>query len=273
MEGMAVSKQAGLFDASTVIAADPKLDTGGADLRLSIVGEIQPGSFREIQDQLEAHPKAKTTHVSLHSPGGSVFEGFAIYAALDRHPSEISVEIAGLAASIASVIAMAASPGKIRMHQLGRIMIHQSRGPAFGTWSDMEQMKALLRDLDGASVEAYGRHASMTAAGIEAAMDATTWYGAKEALAAGLISEVVQGPDVTNRLDLRTLADVEVPEGVRQLFDRTRPAPCNETTTSSVYSEVLLHIQRGAPAVLPIAPSYGLMGEVREALAWLKETA
>lgn len=242
-------------------------------VQLSIIGSIYDFTFKDLRDRMAEEDVRSATNldVVLHSPGGSVFAGFAIFAELDRHPATVSVDIRGLAASIASVIAMAAAPGRISMHKLGRIMIHQARAGVFGTEQDMQDMQVVLRDLDKAIRGAYTRHVKWDDAKLMEAMKATTWLDATAAKKAGFISNIVEGPDAAARLDLEPLAEIGVPDDVRRLYDETIAPPDTDTTTS-IYSEVLLHLQNGARPKQP-APSSELLAEVRRGLDWLKEKA
>lgn len=260
---MAQDRQRTLFD---VQAQD-----GAA--QLSIIGSIYDFTFKDLRDRMSEDDVKDATDINvvLHSPGGSVFAGFAIFAELDRHPATISVDIRGLAASIASVIAMAADDGRIRMHKLGRVMIHQARAGVYGTEQDMKDMQVVLRDLDKAIRGAYARHTKWSDEKLAEAMKTTTWLDAKKAKAAGFIDEIVEGPDAAARLDLEPLAELGIPDDVRRLYDETIAPPENETTTS-LYQEVLLHLQNGVRPRQP-APSSELLAEVRRGLDWLKEKA
>src|SRR6478609_1263538 len=96
-----------------------------------------------VQDKLSANPKAKTIKILLNSPGGDAFEGLAIQSLLRRHGARIEVEVVGLAASAASIIAMAGD--EISMHEGSLMMVHQP-----WTWSvgDASDMRATADFLD-----------------------------------------------------------------------------------------------------------------------------
>lgn len=104
----------------------------------------------------------KPLTVEINSPGGNYFEGVAIYNLLRRHDAEIRVEVLGIAASAASVIAMAGD--EIAIAHNAEIMIHEAQGLFIGTKTDMKAAFETLEHLDNAMCETYaarsGREAS-----------------------------------------------------------------------------------------------------------------
>lgn len=126
----------------------------------------------------------------LHTPGGEVFDGIAIYNALKSRP-DVSVRIEGLAASIGSVIAMAASPGQLQIAKRARMMIHDGFSMAVGNAADM---RALADQLDAESDNIAGIYADRTGkpqAYWRELMRAETWYDGQQAVDAGLADLVI----------------------------------------------------------------------------------
>ena len=216
-------------------------------LSLDVIGSVFDFTYREIRKTLAEAQNIQRIRTTIHSPGGSAFAGFAIFAELQSHAAPVEVRITGLAASIASVIAMAAEPGAIKIHNLGRIMIHEARAGTFGTARDHEESRELLRSLDQGIASAYAEHSSWSEARILAAMAKTTWMTAQEAKKAGFVDEIIKGPDATNRLDLSPLDEFGVPEEVRQLYGL---APRNRYQTLA--EEVCRHLA-SEPAAIPAA--------------------
>lgn len=137
----------------------------------------------------------KTSAIELHinSPGGSVFDGVAIFTALVNHPARVEVVIDAVAASAASFIAMAGE--KITMAKHARMMIHDASGMCWGRAKDMREMADLLDSLSDTIAEAYYDRAGGTVAEWRAIMEETDkWYTAKQAVAAGL-ADAIQGED------------------------------------------------------------------------------
>src|SRR5690606_2370550 len=121
----------------------------------------------------------------------SVFEGNAIYNALVRHPARAEADIDGIAASIASVIAMAGE--RIHIAANAFIMVHNPRGVVWGEAADMRKMAGTLDTVRGSLVGTYARRTGRDTAQIEAWMDAETWFNAEEAVEFGFADEIVEG--------------------------------------------------------------------------------
>ena len=208
--------QTDLFPGKTPPTSGPKVSAVAA-VPIEIVGQIGwDVDAKEIRSQITAaDPKAEIA-VSLHSPGGSIFDGYLIHNSLRDHPGPVSVKIMGLAASAGSWIPLAADPGQIRMHKLAQLMIHKGRGGAFDTADGLERHAALLRTLDDQMAALYAARTGLESDAILDMMDAETYMTTEEALEAGFVDEIVEGSLPENRLDLSSLADV--PEAVAQLF-------------------------------------------------------
>lgn len=144
----------------------------------------------------------------LNSPGGDVFDGLAIYNALKARGG-VSVYIDGLAASIASVIAMAADPGQLAIAKTASMMIHDGMGMAIGSADDMRKLATVLDtesdNIAGIYAERTGRDASHW----RALMRDETWFKGQQALDAGL-ADVLSGPgsQPINQWDLSIFAGV-----------------------------------------------------------------
>jgi ATP-dependent protease ClpP protease subunit len=123
-------------------------------------------------------------NLRINSPGGDVFDGVAIYNLLRSHRAEVHVIVDGLAASIASVIAMAGDT--ITMGAGTQMMVHDPHGVAIGGAEDMRSFADLLDKTAGEIAGFYTRKAGGTVAEWQAVMDAETWYTGPEAVAAGL---------------------------------------------------------------------------------------
>lgn len=132
---------------------------------------------------------APRMRVRINSPGGSVFEGIAIANALRLHPADVTVQIDGIAASIASVIAMAGD--RVVMMPQSQLMIHDASGLCMGNATDMAEMAALLDRQSDNIADVYATRAGGTREEWRERMRAETWYLAGEAVAAGLADEAV----------------------------------------------------------------------------------
>ncbi|MGW3144845.1 head maturation protease, ClpP-related [Streptomyces sp. NPDC001177] len=135
---------------------------------------------------------AKSLRVRVNSPGGSVFEGIAIANALRSHPAQVTVQVDGIAASIASVIAMAGD--RVEMAPNTMLMIHDASGLCMGNASDMEEMAELLDLISDNIADAYAAKAGGTRDEWRDLMRAETWFLPEDAVKAGLADEATKAP-------------------------------------------------------------------------------
>lgn len=135
---------------------------------------------KDVQDFLDQLDGVSKINVHINSGGGSVFGGIAIYNILKRHNAEIVVYVEGIAASIASVIAMAGD--KIIIPANAQMMIHK---PSSITWGNADDMRKEADILDGCQkviLNTYMQHVKdgVTAEEINALIDAETWKNGEE---------------------------------------------------------------------------------------------
>jgi ATP-dependent protease ClpP protease subunit len=125
----------------------------------------------------------------INSPGGSVFDGIAIHNTLVNHPAKVHVTVDGVAASIASVIAMAGDT--VTMGRGTSMMIHNPSGVVLGQAEDMREMADLLDQLGGDIAGFYSARAGGSVDQWLTSMAETTWYSAHKAVEAGLADSVL----------------------------------------------------------------------------------
>lgn len=145
---------------------------------------------KAFQKELAALGKVSTINLHINSPGGDVFDGFAIYNQLVQHPARIEVDIDGVAASIASVIAMAGDD--IRIAKNASLMIHNPRGFAAGDEAEMQRVAALLRNIKGNLVDTYRDRTGNSPDKLAAWMDEETWFTAESAVDHGFATAVAR---------------------------------------------------------------------------------
>lgn len=146
---------------------------------------------KQVQDALQGAGNASQINVHINSPGGSVFAGQAIHNMLKQHPANVTVYIDGLAASIASLIAMAGD--KIIMPPGTMMMIHNPLVSMYGSYmaSEMRETAAFLDKVKETLVATYMvRKSNKTKDEIVAIMDATTWFTAQDAFDGGFADEI-----------------------------------------------------------------------------------
>jgi len=168
---------------------------------------------------------AKTTHIRFNSPGGTVFDGIAIFNAIRNHKSKTIAHIDGLAASIASVIALAAD--EVVMAENAFLMIHEPWSIVIGN-SDMMRDEADLLDKVGATIiKTYTGKTGKDDDEIKALMSAETWMNADEALEMGFIDVIDK--DEKNEKAKATVFDLSVFANVPdQLKGEQKPPTARE---------------------------------------------
>ena len=144
---------------------------------------------QQFANDLTALGPITELNVYINSPGGSIFDGWTIYNILNQHPAKKNVYVQGLAASIASGIAMAGDT--IYVAEAGRMMIHNSSAMMGGEAEDFRQMADLLDSLNDSIAEVYAARSGQSKVTVRAWMDAETWFTGQEAIDAGLADELL----------------------------------------------------------------------------------
>jgi ATP-dependent Clp endopeptidase proteolytic subunit ClpP len=138
--------------------------------------------------------KASQIDLHINSPGGEVFDGITIYNLIKQHPANVTTYIDGLAASIASVIALAGD--SVIMAENALYMIHNPWGFAMGDATEMRKTADLLDKVAGSLVTAYTSKTGKPDDDIQTLLDAETWMTAQEAKDAGFIDEISEQMDM-----------------------------------------------------------------------------
>ena len=134
-------------------------------------------------------PEAPIT-MYLNTPGGSVYDGLAIYDTMQYIPNEVQTVCTGLAASMGSVLLCAGENGKRFALPHSRIMIHQPLGGAHGQASDIEITAKEILKLKGELYQIIADHSGKTLKQIEKDADRDHWLTAKEAVEYGMIDDI-----------------------------------------------------------------------------------
>lgn len=167
-----------------------KQNADSADIFLyDVIGDGWDGTTaKQFATDLKDLGKVKTLNLFINSPGGSVFDGVAIYNQLARHSARKLVTIDGLAASIASVIAMVGD--QITMAKNAMMMIHNAWGIAVGDAPLMRKTANELDKINETLVATYKGRTKMTEPDIRTMMNEETWMTAQEAVAKGFADAV-----------------------------------------------------------------------------------
>ena len=146
--------------------------------------EITPQMFR---DELESGEGDLT--VWINSPGGNVFAAAEIYTMLKDYKGSITVKIDAIAASAASVVAMAGDT--VQMSPVAMLMIHDPSTVAMGNTKDMEKAIEVLTEVKESIINAYAAKSGLSHARIANLMSNETWMNAKKAVELGFADEIL----------------------------------------------------------------------------------
>lgn len=127
--------------------------------------------------------------VNINSPGGDYFEGLAIYNALRDHPAKVTVKVLGVAASAASVIAMAGD--EIQIARAGFLMIHNTWIVAMGDRHMLREAADWLEPFDQVAVDIYAARTGLEPKAIGKMLDQETWIGGAKAVEQGFADELL----------------------------------------------------------------------------------
>ena len=159
---------------------------------------------------------ADEVDVEINSPGGDVFAGLAIYNGLRASGKKINVKVLGLAASAASLVAMAGDT--IEMPENAFMMIHNPWGFAMGGADEMRNTADVLDKIGTGLVSTYAKRTGKTDQEITALLDAETWMTAQEAVDAGFATSVTPALAVK-----ASYSEDRLPENVRLAFKAQAP--------------------------------------------------
>jgi ATP-dependent protease ClpP protease subunit len=200
-----------------------KADTGEPTL-VSIYDEI--GFYGVSAGEFLAELSGVNGDIDMHinSPGGDVFDAIAIYNSLKARKGVVAITIDGIAASAASFIAQAASPGRLEMAPFSTMMIHDGFAGGIGNAADMRELADQLDDASDNIAGIYAKRTGKPVAYWRAKMQATTWYKDHEAVADGLADRIRgEDGDVRATWDMSVFnianADAPGPAGDEQLGD------------------------------------------------------
>lgn len=150
--------------------------------------EVTPKLFRADLDKCQGD-----ISVWINSPGGDVFAAAQIYNMLMDYPHNVTVKINGLAASAASVIAMAGT--EVQMSPVAMMMIHNPMTVAIGDSAEMQKASAMLDEVKESIMNAYEIKTGLSRTKISHLMDAESWFNAKKAVELGFADKILFSDD------------------------------------------------------------------------------
>lgn len=184
---MKIDRTKGFFNAKKESDSKAVMDIYGeiVDDKLTD-SETSAVSFR---DALKEFGDVKEIEITVNSSGGSVFSGINIANQIANHPAHITVNVSGVAASIASVIAVAADT--VKMESNSMMMIHEVWAPFMGNHSEMRKFADDLEKINTTVFNSYlNKNPDIDHALLKDMMSKETWLTSKECLELGLIDEI-----------------------------------------------------------------------------------
>lgn len=166
----------------------------GEMYELTLYGAIGESWFEEsvtaknVINEIKKIPdNVKEIQVRLNSPGGSVFDGITIYERLRQHKAKKTVYVDGIAASIASIIAMAGD--EILVGEGSFIMIHRPMTGIYGNAAELEKTIDILDKIENQMIAIYSRKTGLSNAEVSKLMSEETWFNADESLDKGFATQ------------------------------------------------------------------------------------
>ncbi|WP_226893872.1 head maturation protease, ClpP-related [Nisaea sediminum] len=190
MAGRAANRAPAALGPGIIRLAEGEQDENSAEIYIyGDIGGWWGGVDAEVLAKEIAALDVETINVRINSPGGLVFGGIAIYNALARHKAKVIVHIDSLAASIASVIAMAGD--EIRIAESAHIMIHKPWSGVIGDSDTMRLEADILDTLESAIIDTYEARTEQDRGELEAWVAAETWFKGKDAVDHGFADVLV----------------------------------------------------------------------------------
>lgn len=189
--------------------------------------------------------------VWINSPGGDCVAAAQIYNMLMDYKGNVTVKIDGLAASAASVIAMAGT--KVLVSPVSMMMIHNPATIAMGNSAEMQKAIAMLDEVKESIMNAYEIKTGLSRTKISHLMDAETWMDANSAVEMGFADEIMKRSEVE---------DIDVPQ-VSMVYSRA-------SVTNSLMEKLVQHCKIEKPAVEPVTDTGRKADDLLERLNLIK---
>jgi len=193
-----------------------------------------PKDVSNIIDQLDG----EDVEVEINSGGGDVFSGSEIYTALKKYKGKVNIDIVGIAASAASVIAMAGD--YVRISPTAQIMIHNVSSRRSGDYRDMQHEAEVLQNYNKSIANAYMLKTGLSQEKLLEYMNKETWLNAQQAKELGFVDEVLF--DEGNQLVASSSNGfVFPPEVINKIRNLVKP-PNNESSENKKIYEARLNL-------------------------------
>ena len=180
--------------------------------------DITPQMFRD-----ELFADSGDVVIWINSPGGDCVAASQIYSMLMDYKGNVTVKIDGIAASAASVIAMAGT--KVLMAPTALMMIHNPMTAAFGDHEDMQKAIEMLSEVKESIINAYEIKTNLTRAKLSHLMDSETWMNARKAIELGFADDILTDEKITAEMPAYAFSDRAVEKALmNKLTEKVRKA-------------------------------------------------
>jgi len=204
--------------------------------------------------------------VYINSPGGDVFEGFAIYNLLREHRQEVTVKVVGLAASAASFIAMAGD--EVQIGRAGFLMIHNAWVVAMGNRHDLREIADWLAPFDAAQTDIFAARTGLDPSGIATMLDKETWLSGSEAVDQGFADGFLPADEVMTASDAEARPEARSVRAERKFDILAAQSGIARSEARKLLRDIKGGARDAAPTGAPEAAA--LLGEVDDLLQTVK---
>lgn len=186
--------------------------------------------------------------VEINSPGGNVWDGLSIYNQLRGRKAPVTTRVVGIAASIASIIALAGD--RVEMADAALMMIHDPSGMASGTSEDMRKMADALDQHAEVLVGVYAKKTGKSPESIRAAMKAETWFTTAEAIQFGLVDKPIKQLAMAAKWHPRAVSP-KAPQSVRDAINKGIQQLADGYGADTISKELVAKVQPIANGEIP----------------------
>ena len=186
--------------------------------------------------------------VEINSPGGNVWDGLSIYNQLRGRKAPVTTRVVGIAASIASIIALAGD--RVEMADAALMMIHDPSGMASGTSEDMRKMADALDQHAQVLVGVYAKKTGRSPESIRAAMKSETWFTTAEAIQFGLVDKPIKQLAMAAKWHPRAVSP-KAPQSVRDAITKGIQQLADGYGSDTISKELVAKVQPIANGEIP----------------------
>ena len=231
---------------------------------ISIFGDVGASwwgdsvTLADFKKDFDAIKDRDSIKLMINSPGGDVWDGMGIYNLISSVRQKVTVEVMGLAASIASIIAL--SGNELIMGESSYFMIHRPWSFSMGTSDELRKDAGLLDKIEDQLVAIYEQHTAMTEDELKTAMSEETWYTADEAVEIGFAAGVADYGQMAASYDISRYKYAHVPaemaedekpseppSNIRDFEEHVRDMGYSKRTATAIASHGFTHREDADP--------------------------